>query len=161
MPGARLTVEVIGLDSVQQSLRGLVAAGHDLTPVMREIGEHLLNSTRDRFRDEQDPTGAPWAPLSGTTIAKKRRNRGRILTESGILGGTLAVRAGATSVEVGSPSIYAGTHQFGAKKGSFGSTTKGHPIPWGDIPAREFLGLSDADRVEITDIVSEYLAEQL
>jgi len=32
------------------------------------------------------------------------------------------------------------------------------PIPWGDIPARPFLGLSDEDRSGILDIVSEALA---
>ena len=62
-------------------------------------------------------------------------------------------------VGVPSPaSTYAGTHQFGAKKGQYGSTSRGQPIPWGDIPAREFLGLSDDDESEIVDIVSGYLA---
>ncbi len=56
-------------------------------------------------------------------------------------------------MEIGSPSIYAGTHQFGAAKGAFGSTSKGAPIPWGDIPARPFLGLSDADEADIRDLI--------
>lgn len=57
---------------------------------------------------------------------------------------------------MGSGLIYAGTHQFGAQKGSYGSTSKGQPIPFGDIPAREFLGLSYADREEIESTVSDY-----
>ena len=161
MPGASLKVQVTGLDNVERRLRAMAAAGHDLTPVMRDIGEYLVRSTKERFRDEVDPLGAPWKPLSEHTRRRKRRNAGRVLTQDGYLGGTLPFQAGPTSVEAGSPLIYAGTHQFGAEKGSFGSTAKGGPIPWGDIPAREFLGLSDADRDELTDILRDYLLEQL
>lgn len=57
---------------------------------------------------------------------------------------------------MGSGLIYAGTHQFGAQKGPYGSTSKGQPIPFGDIPAREFLGLSYADREEIESTVSDF-----
>lgn len=58
---------------------------------------------------------------------------------------------------VGSPLIYADTHQFGAPKGSFGSTSRGSPIPWGDIPTREFLGLSDTNADEVREIMADYL----
>lgn len=94
MPGASLKVEVTGLDDSERHLRALVAAASDLTPVMKDIGEHLLNTTRERFKDEQGPLGAPWAPLSEHTKRRKKRNAGRILTRDGYLGGTLAVEAG-------------------------------------------------------------------
>lgn len=57
--------------------------------------------------------------------------------------------------------IYAGSQQFGAAKGSFGNTKRGSPIPWGDIPAREFLGLSDEDRHEVSGIVTDYFLAAL
>ena len=161
MPGARLTVELTGIGETERRLRALAEAGHDLTPAMRDIGEYLVRVTKDRFADERDPDGAPWAPLSEATKARKRRNAGRILTEHGYLGGGIVYQAGASEVEAGSPLIYAGTHQFGAEAGSFGSTAGGRPIPWGDIPAREFLGLSEADRDEIEDILRDYLLSQL
>ena len=94
MPSASLKVEVTGLDDAERHLRALVAAASDLTPVMKDIGEHLLNTTRERFKDEQGPLGAPWAPLSEHTKRRKKRNAGRILTRDGYLGGTLAVEAG-------------------------------------------------------------------
>ena len=62
---------------------------------------------------------------------------------------------------VGSPSIYAGTHQFGAEKGAFGATSRGDPIPWGNIPARPFLGLSGDDETEIGNLITDYLNEQI
>ena len=161
MAGVRLKVEVRGLDATLRGLDRLAAAGRDLTPAMRDIGEHLLRTTRDRFDTQEAADGTPWAPLSETTKQRKRRNRDKILTRDGFLRGNLAYRAGADYVEVGSPSLYAGTHQFGAKKGAFGSTAKGAPVPWGDIPARPFLGLSSDDQSEIVQLITEHFAEQI
>ena len=161
MVGARLRVELTGIDETEKRLRALAEAGRDLTPAMQDMGEYLLRTTKDRFADETDPAGAPWQPLSEATKARKKRNRGRILTQDGFLGGQLAYQAGATDLELGSGLVYAGTQQFGAEEGAFGTTAAGRPIPWGDIPAREFLGLSDADRDEIGDILRDFLAEQL
>ena len=160
MSGVTLKVEALGIEEVERRLRALVAAGHDMTPAMNNIGEYLVRATRDRFDDEEGPDGTPWKPLSETTKARKRRNAGKILTLEGYLR-VPVYRPTPTSVEVGSPLIYAGTHQFGAEKGSFGSTGKGASIPFGDIPARPFLGLSDADRDELTDILRDYIMERL
>lgn len=161
MPGARLNVELTGIEEAERRLRALGEAGDDLTPAMRDIGEYLVRTTKDRFADERAPVGAPWAPLSEHTKRRKRRNAGRILTEHGNLGGQIVYQAGPSEVQAGSPLAYAGTHQFGAEAGSFGSTSGGRPIPWGDIPAREFLGLSDADGGEIEDILGDYLMSQI
>ena len=160
MPG--VTIEVTFDDAkVRAALNRLIAAGRDLTPLMREIGEHLLTTTRERFVTQTAPDGTPWTPLSETTKRRKRRNKDKVLTERGFLRGNLTFQAGSDEVLVGSPSIYAGTQQFGAKKGAFGSTSKGAPIPWGDIPARPFLGLSHDDETEIGHLVIDYLNEQL
>ena len=160
MAGVQLRVELDDKQA-QAALKMLAAAGGDMTPAMRDIGEHLLNTTRERFNAEEAPDGTPWAPLSAATGARKRRNRDKILTERGFLRGNLDYRADATSVVIGSPSIYAGTHQLGAEKGAFGLTGSGRPIPWGDIPARPFLGLSDDDSDEVTALVTEFLVAQL
>ena len=147
---------------VLKAVNRLVAAGKDLAPAMRDIGEHLLNTTRQRFTDEEGPDGTPWAPLTETTRQRKGRNVDKILTESGALRGHgLVYQARRDRVEVGSPLIYAGTHQFGAARGAFGSTAKGAPIPWGDIPARPFLGVSDDDEAAILRIVTEHLESGL
>ena len=156
MPGASLKVELTGVTEAERRLRALAAAGQDLTPAMRDIGQYLVNVTKQRFADQKDPEGMPWAPLSEHTKARKRRNPNRILTEHGHLGGDIVSQASAAEVLVGSPWIYAGPHQFGAEKGSFGSAG-GSPIPWGDIPAREFLGLSEADEDEVEVLVRDFL----
>ena len=157
MAGVTIRVEFDDAE-VRRALDRLAKAGADLTPAMREIGEVLLNSARERFSDQTSPDGTPWAPLSEQTRARKPRNKDKVLTLDGHLRGTLAFRAGADSVEVGSPLVYAGTHQFGAPAGSFAPG-----IPWGDIPARPFLvdangRLAPADEDAIGEIILDYLA---
>jgi len=51
--------------------------------------------------------------------------------------------------------------QFGAKKGQFGKTRRGAPIPWGNIPARPFLGVSVSDRSDILAILAEHLRKAI
>ena len=161
MAGARIEVTFDDGEAAG-ALNLLASRAGDMTPAMRDIGEHLLNNTRERFAEERAPDGTPWAPLSETTKKRKRRHADKILTESGALRGHgLVYRAGRSEVEVGSPLVYAGTHQFGAARGAFGSTSRDDPIPWGDIPARPFLGLSGGDRAEIQEIIANRLREHI
>lgn len=160
MPGARIRVELDDAE-VRKALNRVIAAGGDMSPLFADIGEHLLNTTRERFVAQAAPDGTDWAELTETTKRRKRRNKGKILTERGFLRVNLTYQAGIDEVLVGSPSIYGGTHQFGADKGAFGKTAGGRSIPFGDIPARPFLGTSDDDLAEIRALVNDYLAEHL
>ena len=47
--------------------------------------------------------------------------------------------------------------QEGAAKGAFGSDSRGNPLPWGNIPARRWLDLSDEEELEIVAIAEEHL----
>ena len=49
MTGASMKVEVIGEEKVRRRLDNLVRAGGYAAPLMRDIGEYVLNATRDRF----------------------------------------------------------------------------------------------------------------
>jgi len=82
-----------------------------------------------------------------------------LVGEARALSTQIHYRAGQASVEVGSSMEYSAVQQFGAQKGAFGSTKRGAPIPWGDIPARPFLGLSGSDKAAILDIISGYLKD--
>ena len=146
---------------LQQGLQALIETGLDLTPVMADIGEQLLNSTRQCFSDQVSPEGEAWSPLSHVTKARKKKNKDKILTEEGRLRRLLSVQAGKDYVEVGSTRIYAGTHQFGARRGAYGATRRGTPIPWGDIPARPFLGVSDGDKKTILEIIQKHLKKSI
>ena len=146
---------------LQHGLQALIETGLDLTPVMADIGEALLNSTRQRFSDQISPEGEAWSPLSHVTKARKKKNKDKILTEEGRLRRLLSVQAGKNYAEVGSTRIYAGTHQFGAERGAYGTTQRGAPIPWGNIPARPFLGASDDDKKTILEIIKKHLKKSI
>ena len=153
-----------------------------LQPALRQIGELLVASTKARFQTGTAPDGQRWAPNSRATIERgfARRSTGRkgyldkggrvtkrgagfiagkrpLIGESKSLSRQIYPRAGANWVEIRSGVDYAAVQQFGARKGQFGRTRRGSPIPWGNIPARPFLGISATDRVAITDTLAEHL----
>jgi phage virion morphogenesis protein len=135
----------------------------DLTPAMEEIGDELVKSTKKRFELSHGPDGRRWKPNAKSTIlALIRKKIGSVankkpLVVTGTLARTIFSEAKKTEVIIGSPMIYAGTQQFGAKKGEFGKTKRGGAIPWGDIPARKFLGISEEDRQTALNILRAHL----
>lgn len=160
MAGATITVTLDDAE-VKTALTRLGTRMSDLSPAMRSIGEKLLQSTRGRIEHGGPaPDGAPWAPLSPVTLARKK-GVGKLI-ERGRLLGSFNYRADAYSVTVGTNVVYAAVHQFGMRRGYAGTghykTRRGSfPIPWGDIPARPFLGVSSADRASILDTLTDYL----
>ena len=145
---------------VRQELIRLARAAADMSPAMRQIANHLQASAERSFEIQANPaTGAPWAPLSKTTVARRKKiGKGPtpILVQTGFLRRSLHAEHGKDYAIAGTNVIYAATHQFGAKQGQF-ATKKGRPIPWGDIPARPFLGLRDQERKHIRNPILNHL----
>lgn len=143
---------------VHAALEKLLAKLGDLEPVFRDLGESLLISHRARFERGVSPDGVPWPDLSPATLARKPKNRDKILVLDGWLR-QLNYAAGKTELRLGTDRVYGATHQFGARKGAFGKTRRGAPIPWGDIPPRPFLGLDEAERAEILATLADWLSD--
>lgn len=150
--------------AVLTALDRVARAVTDLQPVMQDIGETMVESTRERFLAGVSPEGHAWAPKSETTLAQYRRQGGTVDTRplwgpSGDLHTLFAAIAGTDQVSWGTNVIYSAVMQFGAAKGAFGNDAAGHPIPWGDIPARPFLGVSDEDRTSIISALEDWLTQ--
>ena len=128
----------------------------DPRDVFEEWGEYLLTSTKERFRVKEAPDGSPWAPNAPSVVRRKGRDD-PLIGETGLLADRIHYRVTRNHLEVGSPMEYAATQHFGAKRGDFGTTSSGRPIPWGDIPARPFLGLSEEDEAQLLDILEDHL----
>jgi phage virion morphogenesis protein len=151
----------IGLESgfeirVLAALRELQRKGKNLRPAFEDIGEHLIVSHHDRWALEESPNGKKWAGLSPFYKERKEKHADKILLLHGHLRDTLRYQASASSLSFGTDRIYGAVHQFGASKGAFGTTRRGAPIPWGDIPARPWLGLSMEDEGEILEIIADH-----
>lgn len=163
-------------------LHGFSERAMNLRPVLLEIGEDMTESSKRRFETTTAPDGTAWAPNSALTLERYSANFARKKDgdftkrsaaklagkkpgtgETRALGTTINYQLqGDDGVAIGSPMIYAGTFHYGAKSGEFGFgfyvTREGSfPLPWGDIPARPFLGASDDDKANIVDLVHTYL----
>lgn len=150
--------------AVADALREASRRLGDMRPLHEDIGEYVIEATKERFRQGVDPDGVAWTPKSPVTLAlyEARGDGDRpdpLIGPSKRLSSEIAKFADAASVEIGSALEYSAVMQHGAKKGAFGRDSRNHPLPWGDIPARVWLGLSDADEAAIIDIADEYLEQ--
>lgn len=145
---------------VRQEIARLLRASGDMSPAMSQIANHLQASAERNFERQADPaTGAPWTPLRPTTVARRKKiGKGPtpILIQAGALRRSLHAEHGKDYAVAGTNVIYAAIHQFGAKKGQF-ATKKGRPIPWGDIPARPFLGVRKQEHRQILTAIANHL----
>jgi len=137
---------------VRRVMTDLESAGTNLEPLYAQVGEFLLRTHRQRFEDEESPDGTPWEPLSDVTLARKKRNKDKILTHSGDMRGPgLRYQLGPDGLEFGSDRPYAAMMHFGGTKEEF-------PHLWGDIPARPWLGVSDDDEDHILKIARRFVS---
>lgn len=161
---------------VRDALKRLTAAARSPDQALRQIGELLVDSTKQRFGRSVAPDGTPWAKNSETTLMRylgkyttsfsKRDGRmtskgavraaGKkpLIGETGSLSSQIHYSVDGGVLSVGSSMIYGAVQQFGAKARQF----KGK-APWGDIPDRPFLGISDQDSQNILDTISDYLEQ--
>jgi len=156
---------------VMDALQRLQRRVGDLTPAMEDIGELLIETTKQRFATSTAPDGRRWAPNSPATIlsylqgksgafgkrdgrltkkgAKLAANKKPLIGETKSLSTQINYRADRASVEIGSLMPYAAIHQFGGQAGRGKKVT---------IPARPFLGLSESDKRAVLEIIEEHLA---
>lgn len=162
---------------VRAMLDHLGKLGTNTKPLLQEIGEGLTETTKQRFDTSRAPDGSRWAANTQTTLerflgkfrssfsaktgklskqgAERASGKKPLVGETGALKTTINYQVGAGFVDIGSPMIYARVQQFGAAARSF----SGGRAPWGDIPARPFLGISADDSTWLQERLSEALAE--
>lgn len=132
-------------------------------PAMHDIGHALVVGARDRIDAGVDWTGNAFAPNSPLTLARKKDTR-PLIRHGEFKGYRIAFSATNDEVVVFSSAEQAAVLQFGANKGAFGKNRRGAPIPWGDIPARRYLPITQEGRLDqaaqslILEIIREHLA---
>lgn len=151
-------------------LQGMLDRAKNLRPVLAEIGEDQTEATKRRFSTAKAPDGTAWAPNSAATLgeysslfARKKdgsltkKAQSKIANKKPLTGETRALATtinyqitSDNEVSIGSPMVYAAMQQYGGKKAQF-------PHLWGNIPARPFLGASEADKANIADLVRSYM----
>lgn len=133
-----------------KALQRLLHATGDLSPAFKEIGEVLVESTKQRFESGTGPDGEKW-PLNSVLSTLLYKDGDRPLINEGTLMEQIHYSlVGNNTLEIGSAMEYAAMQQFGGTKSEF-------PNLWGDIPARPFLGISNDDEAEILRIIEGFL----
>lgn len=162
-----VTVEIQGLETIQNQLLRLIERGNNLQPLLKNMGEQVLNSTQERFESSTDPDGNRWVSNSPVTFARllgsrhtnksgkiNARGVSRVMSKkplilSHTLQGSIRYQLNGQSVMVGTNLVYAKMMHFGGAKSAF-------PHLWGDIPARPFLGISASDKQVLERMVVDY-----
>lgn len=154
------------LEPSRNAIRKAIALLDDMTPVYQDISEYMLQAHRQRFVTGTAPDGTPWAPKSAATLERYKRlgygSLGKpLIGPSKALSRLIQNFVSKDGVLIGSSQIYAGVMQDGAEKGAFGTNSRGDPLPWGRIPARPWLGISDEEELGIVAITEEHLGSTL
>jgi phage gpG-like protein len=158
----------------------------DTAPLLSQIGNAGVDSTKLRFATQAGPDGSPWPGLSPAYAMLPWSSAGRgygMLRASEALLKSQHYVLGADEVSWGSDRPYAAVHQFGATivpknakalafvlgdtfaKGNSGAlgNTQAHLVLAQSvtIPARPYLGLDEVDKTEITALARDYILGQL
>ena len=132
-----LQIQISGDRQVLQVLGEMAGKLDDMRPLLAEIGEEMVERTKQRFATLTAPDGTPWAANAQSTfdqyldrfagsrkkdgtLSKKGQERkaGKkpLTGETGALRGTINYQLqGSNTVSIGSPMPYAPYHQHGTK----------------------------------------------
>jgi len=159
-------IRLQGTESLRRLTSKLRKLQHiDLKGVNLSIAESLRTSTRERFKEQKEPSGKDWR------YSIRATERGGVtLTDTARLKNSIRSSADKSGLAVGTNTIYAGTHQFGAKYTIRAKSGKGLRFKVGgkwvrkkevevNIPARPFLGINDDDMKEIKGTISDAFRE--
>ena len=162
--GFAIKVRVKGISKAVRQLRKIEDI--DYRAIHEVLGEHVVTITMRHFKEQRDPKGRPWKPLSKVTIKQRQKLRSghrrhnpliHILIDTGRLRRSITYRAGHSKAiigPIGTNVVYARIHQVGGYAG------RQHKVK---IPARPYLGLSNKDLDDLAQdvkrIVKEYIKE--
>ena len=145
MAGVALTYDVAQLDVAASILNGISGL---IEPAMitNTVAAVIESQTRRRIQDEKTaPDGTPWADWSPAYAETRHSGQSFLQGDGDLLDSIFGEQRGDDAV-VGSPLVYAAIQQHGGAE-------VGKP----ELPARQFLGVSDDNAREIEDVVITYL----
>lgn len=143
------------VDSLSSSLDRISRGLADMTPVMQQLGDYFVTSTKQRFNEGKSPEGVTWPAKSPFTLARYRKEGYRSrqpLIRTKNLFEQIAHEATNAEVAWGSNLDYAAMMNYGGTKAQW-------PHLWGNVPARKFLGVSRDDEVRALDILQSYIKD--
>lgn len=179
MSNIQITIDSTQVEALLSHIKN--KADH-LEPALASIGQVLKERVRLTFTDLKTPDGVTWKPLSPVTKFNRAKRVGggvynkagtrttkkftdaylsaNPLNDTGVLRDSIAYQLSGQAVEIGTNAPQAAMMNFGAKQGAFGKNKRNTPIPWGDVPARQFMPdkhLPVAWEQDVIKIVNDHL----
>ncbi|CAN2042515.1 Phage virion morphogenesis protein [Candidatus Magnetomoraceae bacterium gMMP-15] len=109
------------------------------------IGEVLVSSTHQRFKETTDPDGKRWKQSK-----RAKKEGGQTLVDTARLKNSIGYEATRTMVAVGTNVEYAHAHQAGSRVG------RGHRVK---LPERKFLGINEDDMKNANELVDDFIRD--
>jgi phage virion morphogenesis protein len=145
-------------DQLSPALQRALEAVGDLSQPMADIAGNWLVETRNRFNQQIDPMGVPWAPR------KDKDNQKPLLVKDGHLRNQIDSANGPDFAEIGveetaGPAKYAAIHNYGGTTRPFRENTKRAYGAFAVIviPKRQFIGASESDQAHAVEVLSDHL----
>ena len=164
-PGIQLKIEPFGFPEAESVLKRILVKAGTLRPPFEVIGKYLVTRAHESFEKEESPDGEPWQALSPEYVERPSRgyyrggrggNEHPILMRSRHLEESVNYKAGNLELAVGSNRKLPGGQFSWAAIHQLGGTSSMAPGP-AHIPARPFLGMTDADDNRAGELLMEYL----
>jgi phage gpG-like protein len=158
----RFDIRVDGGRRIEDALRQL---SETMGPQMKRqllgrIGKVYLDYTVDNYEKNRSPQRKRWEENKESTLKKRRRigfyGDGDVGFMTGDLYFSLKSEVQGDSVFVGSDVEYAPFFHFKVKKGT---PAKGGP--WGDIPARPFLGRNERADKKVLNMMNQFFSTKI
>lgn len=147
MPSVRINIDTRLFSArLNEMLRSIGS----MEEVWQDAAQYMVNSTRNRIlRQKVSPSGEAWAPLSEVTIELKGHDRA--LFHTGELARSIEVTSsGPDGFTVAAQAEHASYMQNGVKRtGGF--------IPNKRVPARPFMGFSEANKRRISRMLRDHI----
>lgn len=152
-----------GQNAFQQAIQRRIERIQNLEPVMKKISIDMKKQIQLRFRKEESSNGTKWGRLKESTLKNRPHGGDKPLNDTGNLKNSINSRFGKKFAIAGTNVKYARVMQFGARKGTLGTTLTRHGktrfSPWGDIPARPFIGFSNKQQIKYKKMIFKFINE--
>lgn len=150
MSGVGLQWTMVDLPALQRRVDAM--AHMDTRALMESIGAEVATQTQRRIVSEKtSPDGVAWPEWSDAYKATRHANQSKLQSEDHLLQSiTHMVELTGKDVDVGSNLVY-------ARIQNFGGAGVGKP----GLPAREYLGLSAENRMDVHMVASDWLDQHI
>ncbi len=170
MAESLIRIEIKAGKNIPKVLKNIIREFQTRQKPHQEVGRLIVKNMKERFDKQVDPQGRPWDDLAESTVKAKEsevklfvsgRLKGSIKFDVKAGGGPekpvsglrtfTIITAGSRTVSPRSIGIRAKVHQFGAPSDEIKSAGRA-----GEIPQREYLGLSQKDVEQVVEIYEKW-----